>query len=61
MQTMNDTRWNEKKKTFGDKTFKEIKKKKMRLYIKFQYSVFHFMQNLTLCDSSTNTCKHFQA
>ena len=49
-----------KKKLLEKKHFEEIKKKK-RLHIEFQYSIFHFMQILTPCDSSTYTCKHFQA
>ena len=45
--------------TFGEKHFEE-KKKKQRLYIEYQYSLFHFKQSLTLCNPCTDAYKHFQ-
>ena len=48
------------------KTFWGVKKntlEKMRLHIEYQYSLFHFIQSMTLynCNSYTNAYKHYQA
>ena len=34
--------------------------RKKKLYIEYHYSLFHFMQNLTLCNPCTDAYKHFQ-